>query len=75
MPKSDAYSVQTRTMVDNMREDIGEIKASINNLDNKVTDLFNHQSNRWPPGAVWAVSTIGTLLGAVATLALEKFFG
>jgi hypothetical protein len=66
---------ENRVMIESMKADIREIKDSIRGLDGKVTELFNHQSNRWPPGAAWALGIIGTLLGVAATFALNNILG
>ena len=61
--KSTSFEAVTREMVHNLGKDIGEIKSQISNLDNKMTELFNHQSNRLP---MWTTVII-TILSSLVT--------
>ena len=69
-----SYGSVTRQMVDDLKVGIGDIKAEISafkielsdfkgDISNKMTELYNHQSNRLP---LWATSLI-TILGSITT--------
>lgn len=75
MTKIDSFCAVTRQMVEDMKADIAEIKSGQKDLNVKITELFNHQSSRWPPAAAWSVAAIGTVLGAVITYGVTKFLG
>jgi hypothetical protein len=62
-----AYGQVNRQMISDMKDDISEIKGGINELNSKVTDLFNHQSNRLP---MWATSLIAFLASIVSALGI-----
>ena len=94
--KGDAFAEVTRTMVEQMGEEIKEIKEEskglhkfvheifdkfdgkldkfeeslrkeLSKVQDKQTDLFNHQSTRVPPEMVrklnWMAGLIGTIIG------------
>ena len=67
------YGAITREMCSEIKDDIKEIKISIKEVNTNQTELFNHQSNRWPQSATWALTTLGTLLGAVITAGVMKW--
>lgn len=55
---------QNRLMIDIMEKKLDEIIQQ-----NK--ELYNHQSKRWPPLAVGALSILSALLGALLTRMLS----
>jgi len=65
MPKNNgcAYGQVTREMVTDIRDDLKGVKESIEKLDVKLTDLYNHQSNRLP---LWATILMSLLVGLVS---------
>jgi hypothetical protein len=65
MPKNNgcAYGQVTREMVTDIRDDLKGVKESIEKLDEKVTDIYNHQSNRLP---LWATILMSLLVGLVS---------
>ena len=65
MPKNNgcAYGQVTREMVTDIRDDLKGVKESIEKLDIKLTDLYNHQSNRLP---LWATILMSLLVGLVS---------
>ena len=62
-----AYGAVNRQMISDMKEDISEIKGGIEGLNTKVTELFNHQSNRLP---AWATGVIAFLASVVSALGI-----
>lgn len=71
------YGQVTRTMVEDIKSDIGDIKKMIISSDMKVDavnekaqTMFNHLSNRAPP---WATTVI-TILAGLLGVALGKLF-
>jgi hypothetical protein len=79
MAKASAFEAVTRNMVDDLKEDVNDIKIDMkegfNNIDVRITELFNHNSNKWPPTAVWALTLIGMILSALATTFIMRIFG
>ena len=65
-----AYGQVNREMINEVRSNVKEIKGGIKDLNNKVTELFNHQSNRLP---LWATTLI-TILCSLLTGALTFSF-
>lgn len=64
---------ENRIMIMDVKESIGEIKGLICKLDSRMTELFNHQSSRWPKEAVWVMSVFTAVVSAVLTYTLTKF--
>ena len=58
-------SRENRIMINNICKEITEIKQGISLLNTKVTELFNHQSNRLP---LWATLFITLLSSTVVGL-------
>lgn len=73
-PLTCAIGAENKAMILDMKDDVKEIKSGIADLSVKVTDLFNHQSDRWPPGAVWAIGIITAIATAVLTAGVMKYF-
>ena len=74
MVKSCAYGQVNREMITNLKQDVKSIKdgmkdlsenfnSSMGVLDSKLTELFNHQSNRLP---MWA-TVLFTIGGSILT--------
>jgi hypothetical protein len=61
----DSLPRENRIMIENIGREITEIKQGIRNLNERVTDLFNHQSNRLP---LWATLFITLLSSTVVGL-------
>ena len=61
-----AYGMVNREMITEVRKDIGDIKINLDKIDTKITDLFNHQSNRLPMWTTTMISLLCTLVGALA---------
>lgn len=59
--KNDPYCTATRQMIVDTREDIKRVENSIEKIDGKITELFNHQSSRLP---MWT-TIILTLLSSL----------
>lgn len=53
-----AFGQVTREITNEIRNNVVEIKDKIDNLDTKMTDLYNHQSNRVP---IWVTALITIL--------------
>lgn len=53
---------------------MNKIESKLDTLDVKITELFNHQSSRWPPGAVWAMGILTTVASVVITTGVIKLF-
>ena len=70
-----AFGLVTRERVEETQRCIGQINDKLDRLDTRMTELFNHQSSRWPPAAAWSLGIIGTILGGVVSAAFLNFFG
>jgi hypothetical protein len=66
--KGCAYGQVTRQKVDDIGENISEIKDKLESMDNKITDLFNHQSSRLP---LWGTLIITLLSSLVVGLIVK----
>lgn len=53
------------------REFMAQHKEQMTELIVQNKELYNHQSKRWPPQAVWALSTLSALVGALLTKMLS----
>ena len=60
-----SFGEVTREMVCETRRDITSIKISMDKIDTKITDLFNHQSSRLPMWATTFISFLCTIVGAL----------
>lgn len=65
-----SYGLVNREMIAETKRDIGEIKVSMDKIDCKITELFNHQSSRLPMWATIFISTLCTLVGALIVWAV-----
>lgn len=70
-----AFGRESRVMISDMRDDIKEIKDGITSLKTQNADLFNHQSDRWPKGAVWAAGILTAIATALLTTGVIKLLG
>ncbi len=59
-----AYGKVNREMINGIKEDIGEIKASIRITQDKITEVSNHYSNRLPGWAVTIITILSSLIVA-----------
>lgn len=59
--------------VNRMRLEVIERKLDEILINQK--DLFNHQSNRWPPQAVWAMGILTAIATAIGTTVVAGLFG
>lgn len=67
--KSCAYGQVNRQMILETGNDIKEIKESLKKIDEKILDLFNHQSNRLPLWATIMITLLSSLVvGLVVTI-------
>ena len=74
-----SYGMVNRAMIEDIKRDVGRIETKVDSgfekIDGRITELFNHQSSRFPPSAAWSLAVLGTLLGVAATFALNKALG
>ena len=69
-----SYGMINRIKIEDTQKSINEINCKLDKMDAKMTELFNHQSSRWPPQAVWAVGILTSLATAVLTISVGRFF-
>ena len=62
---------ENRIMIENINKDIAEIKQGINTLNGRVTELFNHQSNRLPLWASIMMTLLSSLVVGLLVFALK----
>ena len=64
-----SFGRESRIMIQDIKTDISDLKREqkegFNNLDNKMTELFNHQSSKLPPWVTVIGTLGGTILGAL----------
>ena len=60
--KGCAFGQVTRQKVDDIGEDISEIKRKLDGVDEKITDLFNHQSSRLPLWGTLIITLLSSLV-------------
>jgi len=70
-----AYGMINREKIEETQRMVHNINTKIDKVDEKITELFNHQSNRWPPTAAWSLGIVGTILGGVVTSFVFKLLG
>jgi hypothetical protein len=61
-----AFGQVTREKVESTHNYILEIKSQLNEMDDKITDLFNHQSNRVPPWVAILLTLGASLISGLA---------
>lgn len=44
-------------------------------MEDKMTNLFNHQSSRVPPSIAWAMATGTAIIGSLATILVSHLLG
>ena len=69
--KSCEYGRENRIYINELRTDISKINKGIEELNLKITDLFNHQSSRLPVWATIIITTLGSLVTGL-TVAILK---
>ena len=62
-----AYAQVTREMVLETRRDVTDIKGTLQKMDGKMQEMFNHQSSRLP---LWATGIIAFLASLVSGLSI-----
>lgn len=68
-----AYGQVTRQKFEDFAKAQDEIKGDIKALNDKVTDLFNHQSNRLPPWVTLMIAFLCSLLtGLIVFIVTHK---
>lgn len=70
-----SYGMVNRVKIEETQKCVGDINIKLDKLDVKMTELFNHQSNRWPPGAVWAMGILTAIATVIATTGALKILG
>lgn len=70
-----AFGQVSRQMIIDINDKIEEVKTGIKDIQAQNKELYNHQSNRWPPAAAWALTTVGVLLGIAVAFSLNKLLG
>jgi|GEM_PF-1292069 len=60
-----AFGKVSREKIENIKAGFEKVEKKIDGLDTKVTQLFNHQSNRLPTWATIALSFLTMLVGAL----------
>ena len=69
-----SYGMINRIKIEETQKSINDINCKLDRLDIKMTELFNHQSSRWPPQAVWAMGILTAIATAITTSAVGRFF-
>jgi hypothetical protein len=68
-----------RMMIENMDKKLGDFMLNHTNQMNEIIsqnkDLYNHQSKRFPPQAVWAISVLSAIAGGVILNFATKLIG
>jgi len=63
------FGRENRIMIQDLKENVGEIKDILKAVDSKITDLFNHQSSRLPPWtAFWITFLASIAVGSAVAL-------
>lgn len=69
MARGTAYEQVTRNIVENLSEEVKgmkhEMKEGFEGLNDRMTDLFNHQSSKLPQWITIVGSIGGVLLGSL----------
>ena len=64
----------TRNMVENLSNEFNDLKTEVNlrfdKFDNRITELFNHQSNRLPMWATILFTIGGSLIAGLVIWAV-----
>ena len=70
-PSKCFVGVENRALIMNVKEDIKRIECKVDtgflNIDNRITELFNHQSSKLPQWIIWFVTILSSLLTALIT--------
>ena len=76
MSKPSSYSQVTRNMVENLKQDFTELNRKVDErfdkFDVRITELFNHQSNRLPMWATVAFTIGGSLISGLIIWAVSR---
>ena len=64
------FGAISREMITETRKDITDIKISMDKIDEKITQLFNHQSNRLPLWATYVIAFLCTVSGSLIVWAV-----
>lgn len=64
-------SRENRIMIENIYKEITEIKQGIRLLNEKVTDLFNHQSSRLPLWATLFITFLSSIVVGLLVFAIK----
>ena len=67
-----SFGQVSREMITETRKDIAEIKISVNSVDEKITDLFNHQSSKLSNGATALIAFLASIVSALGIWALTR---
>ena len=65
-----SYGMVSRQMIVDTKQDIGEIKKTLSDIEIKITELFNHQSNRLPMNITILISILSSLVVGLAVYCL-----
>jgi len=71
MDKPTAYQAITRTMVENIAQEIREVKNAIGEIKEENRLMFNHLSNRLPLWASTLITLLITIVGIGLTIMLK----
>jgi len=71
-PKDCPIGIENRTKIDGMKEDVGRIEKKIDGIDGRITELFNHQSNRSPPWVTVIVTVLSSLVVGLGVYFLTR---
>lgn len=70
-PSKCFVGAENHALIMNVKEDIRRIENKVDggflNIDNRITELFNHQSSKLPQWVVWFVTILSSLLTALVT--------
>jgi hypothetical protein len=65
------FGKENRVMIQALKEDIIEIKEGIGRLENKIQELFNHQSNRLPIGITIIITILSSAVVGLSVAFLK----
>jgi len=62
IPSNCPIGVENKTKIDGVKEDVHRIESKIDGIDDRITELFNHQSNRVQPWVTLIITILSSLL-------------
>jgi len=69
-PSNCPIGIENKTRIESVKEDVGRIEKKIDGIDGRITDLFNHQSNRVQPWVTLVITILSSLIVGVGVFVL-----